>query len=63
MPDISMCRNEKCKKKFRCYRFMAIPNTVQLYAQYEPIDGKCDRFWPIEGRKIRMKSKFEISKK
>jgi hypothetical protein len=26
MPDISMCKNEKCKFKDECYRFTAKPN-------------------------------------
>lgn len=54
MPDISMCRNERCDKKKECYRFMAIPyRRWQTYTLFDENDiSLC--FEPIEeGDKIR----------
>ncbi len=48
MPDISMCANEECKFKTKCYRYRAVPDVVwQAYADFKPIDGKCVDFWEI----------------
>jgi hypothetical protein len=36
MPDISMCRNEKCKFKEECYRFTAKPDEFrQSYGTFK----------------------------
>ena len=35
MSDISMCGNEKCSIKRKCYRYMAEPNGWQSYAKYK----------------------------
>lgn len=43
MPDISMCRNEKCPVKTKCYRYMAMPNGWQSYANFEG-GKKCSGF-------------------
>ena len=29
MPDISMCSNTKCEKRYECYRYRAIPSYWQ----------------------------------
>jgi hypothetical protein len=35
MPDISMCKNEKCKFKVDCYRFTAKPDEIlQTYGEF-----------------------------
>jgi len=40
MPDIAMCRNEKCKKKMTCYRYRALPGYWQAYADFrEPCES------------------------
>lgn len=50
MPDISMCRNEKCPSKKQCYRYTARPNPFrQSYGNFVYVtlkDGqtKCDYF-------------------
>ena len=47
MPDITMCKNNKCSKKDTCYRFKAKPDTYQSYF----IDMKekdCDSYWSIK---------------
>ena len=47
MPDISMCANKECKKRFECTRFMAVPSE---YAQpyIKPSEKKCVHFWDIK---------------
>lgn len=46
MPDISMCLNEECPLKDRCYRFTATPNEDwQSYAEFAPDEnGECEAF-------------------
>jgi len=50
MPDITMCKNKKCKKKDKCYRFTAEPSEYrQSYAEFkEP----CYDFWDNSDRKL-----------
>ncbi len=55
MPDISMCKNEECPLKMKCYRHQAIPFKFQIYTSYKFEDGKCDSFWPI-GKQYKLKS-------
>ena len=48
MPDISMCSNQFCPLKEKCYRFNAKPNEFrQSYGMFEFKDGVCDYFWDI----------------
>tara|TARA_R110002153_G_scaffold250717_2_gene407537 strand:+ start:3277 stop:3468 length:192 start_codon:yes stop_codon:yes gene_type:complete len=36
MPDISMCKNDKCKFKEDCYRFTAKPSEfMQVYGKFD----------------------------
>lgn len=35
MPDIMMCASKNCTKRENCYRFTAIPNDFQSYADFE----------------------------
>ena len=46
MPDIAMCKNETCKLKKECYRYMAKPSKYwQSYADIKPNKkGECDYF-------------------
>lgn len=34
MPDISMCHNEECRKRFHCYRYLAKPDEWQSYSSF-----------------------------
>ena len=43
MSDISMCGNEKCSIKRKCYRYVAEPNGWQSYAKFEG-GKKCKGF-------------------
>jgi hypothetical protein len=54
MPDISMCRNEKCPSKEKCYRYTAKPNEYgQAYSQFSvnPDHDKCDYF--VDQQKVK----------
>lgn len=57
MPDISMCMNNTCPLRDKCYRYRAVPDKYwQTFAGFSPktIDigagtiTKCDHFWNIE---------------
>ena len=42
MPDISMCENEACDMKEKCYRFMAEPNPYrQSYSDWDRQRDHC----------------------
>lgn len=50
MPDISMCKNDNCPLKEKCYRYTAEPSPYrQSYGLFpQPKDGKCEYFWDNE---------------
>ncbi len=55
MPDISMCKNTKCRLKKSCYRYMAIPLSYQTYGDFEPTinDSKkcvCEYYWSTRNK-------------
>lgn len=46
--DITMCSNEDCPLKKKCYRHEATPNPYwQSYSDFQPIGNTCDGFWEI----------------
>lgn len=47
MADITMCQDNKCENKTRCYRFTAVPNQHwQPYYMMSPRTYKgCTEFW------------------
>lgn len=47
MPDITMCVNTKCPVKKICYRYRAIPDEYQSYANFKfDFEGAfCEDFW------------------
>ena len=50
MPDISLCKNDKCPSKNECYRFRAVPNPErQAYGSFSlnESDKKCAYFMSI----------------
>jgi hypothetical protein len=50
MPDISMCRNESCKSKYKCFRYTAIPGFWQAYSSFGTDKCEsCDRYMDNEG--------------
>ena len=46
MPDITMCRNQLCPDKEKCFRWSAEPSPWQAYAAFEGPRGdkKCLNF-------------------
>ncbi len=46
MPDISMCKNESCPSKNKCYRYTATPLKEQFYGYFPLKEGEnmCDFF-------------------
>jgi len=51
MPDITICRNERCPRKMECYRYRAEPNGKwQSYAKFD--GGKdCREFIKYRGKR------------
>lgn len=50
MPDISMCMNEECNIKEKCFRYMATPDKIQSYSRFnEDNQKKCGYYWPLSG--------------
>lgn len=49
MPDISMCKDNSCPSRKRCYRWMAVPAPIQSYMDFKcpPNEDKCDDFWDM----------------
>ena len=51
MPDIAMCRDERCLMKRFCYRYSATPDPMaQWYGDFhsDPAGHGCPMFWPME---------------
>lgn len=58
MPDITMCINKECPLRMKCYRFTAVPTLDwQSYAEYKPVNGKCDSFLDNTGYRSRFDTK------
>lgn len=54
MPDISMCKNQTCELRSKCYRYRAIPGEWQSYMLgLNPENGICTHFWDAEGYRVR----------
>lgn len=47
MPDITMCANQDCPLRDRCYIAQAEPSYLQSYARFEH-DGECEWFIEID---------------
>ena len=61
MADITMCRDETCKKRERCYRFTArVTPEYQSYFVDSPRQGKmCNYFSDNEDKTKRMRKNCE----
>jgi hypothetical protein len=61
MADITMCRDETCKKRERCYRFTArVTPEYQSYFVNSPRDGKeCKYFWLNDDNTKRLRKNCE----
>ena len=49
MPDITMCKNESCKRKHTCYRYTATPDKYQSYAYFDCEADENDLLENVEG--------------
>jgi len=45
MADITMCSNQSCLRREKCYRAMAKPGEWQAYAEFEA--HLCQYYWPM----------------
>jgi len=45
MPDITMCQDNKCDKRKKCYRYTAEPSEYQSYF-IEPPKKPCEYYYP-----------------
>ena len=54
MADITMCTDEECSKRFRCYRFTAPCNERRQSVFMEsPRKGEeCDKYWDNVGWRL-----------
>lgn len=54
MADITMCDNDTCPIKEKCYRYTAIESVYQYYCWFKPTINngsvKCDAFWDNKER-------------
>ena len=56
MPDISMCKNDKCKFKKDCYRFTAKPSEFfQAYGDFNCKDKVAIDTWFWSNKNIKKK--------
>ena len=63
MPDYSLCHNHTCPSRFKCYRYMAIPNEYrQAYSLFEHDGQKCEYFFPIENSPTALRGSNEPQK-
>lgn len=58
MPDITMCQGKGCKKKKKCYRYLAEPSkSWQSYFEATP-KGKCEYY--IKTNQVQHKEKMKL---
>lgn len=56
IPDITMCRNEECSKKEKCYRYTAIPSRIQSFFSPYPDEKGCEYFYCNQSMKYKENS-------
>lgn len=59
MPDITMCSNETCPIKEKCYRHIAEPSYYQSWAVFDYRNDKCDDYWPTIDIAVKTKKKIK----
>ena len=54
MADITMCTDEQCSERFRCYRFTAPWNGYgqSVFMESPRKDDKCDYYWDNVGWRL-----------
>ncbi|WP_428739443.1 hypothetical protein [Sulfurimonas sp.] len=49
MADITMCINNTCPLRFKCYRQLAKPSDYQSYTAFiYDVEFGCNHFWDIK---------------
>ncbi len=48
MVDITMCQHEDCEKKLECYRYMAVNDYYQSYANFKNLCNSENGFYLFE---------------
>lgn len=51
MPDISLCKNEKCKDKEACRRYLATPSDYMQSYIIKDCEEKCELYWEVKENK------------
>lgn len=61
MSDISMCQNEACPLKKKCYRYTATPSVgLQTYGWFKPDeDGNCKAYWDNKDYKDESEDRYD----
>jgi len=59
MVDITLCENEECPIKEKCFRYTAEASSRQSYACFPHKDGDCDYFWDNASTNFRKISRLE----
>lgn len=65
MSDIRKCSNAielNCPLRHRCYRFMSVPSSVQVWARYDYYANSCNGYWEIKDLQQERFDNREISK-
>ena len=62
MPDISMCANNLCPHRMKCYRYRAIPTPGrQSYGYFHPTKEGCEHFIEIYLNQNRLTPEGELA--
>ena len=63
MADISLCAEERCPVKNKCFRFKAFSSLMQSFVIPGNItESGCELFWPLNGDKPKnstLKTRYE----
>ena len=58
MTDITKCKNDKCPKKERCYRWTATDGMRQSVSMFnKELKEECEYFWKVSGVQKLKKTK------
>lgn len=60
MADITMCNDEQCKQKNKCYRYTAPRNKYwqAVFSVSPRIDETCEYFWDNADRKEKVTTHY-----
>ena len=61
MPDITMCQNKRCKKRCKCYRYLAKAGIYQSYF-LKTDENNCEHFINVKHYKDRIEKCDDVDK-